>query len=76
MFLFVPVVKTKLVRATIDQPNKMVHVTSAMHRTFTKQHWVHLHSLLTSWKTNLHTVRDHIGHIANRQMEMIHKKQI
>jgi len=73
----IDLLRTRLVRAKIDGPNQMVHVTSAMHRTFTQQHWSNLHSLLTNWKSNLHTVRDHIGHLAQMQMELIHhNKQI
>jgi len=73
----IDLLRTRLVRAKIDQPNQMVHVTSAMHRTFTQQHWSHLHSLLTNWKSNLHTVREHIGHLAQMQIELIHhNKQI
>jgi len=68
--------KTKLVRAKIDQPNQVVHITSTMHRTFTKQHWTHLHNLLTSWRNNLHTIRDQISHLAQAQIEMIHQKKI
>jgi translation initiation factor 3 subunit M len=45
--------KTKLVRAKIDQSSEVVHVSSTMHRTFTKQHWNKLHTLLSSWKSNL-----------------------
>ena len=73
---FVAVLRTRLVRAKIDQPNQMVHVTSAMHRTFTNKHWSNLHSLLTNWKSNLHTVREHVGQLAQMQMEMIRNKQI
>ena len=56
--------------------NQVVHITSTMHRTFTKQHWTHLHTLLTSWKSNLHTIRDQISHLAQAQLEMIHQKKI
>merc|ERR1711981_321436 len=72
----IELLKTKLVRAKIDQPNQVVHITSTMHRTFTKQHWTHLHTLLTSWKSNLHTIRDQISHLAQAQLEMIHQKKI
>lgn len=72
----IELLKTKLVRAKIDQPNQLVHITSTMHRTFTKQHWSHLHSLLTSWRNNLHTIRDQISHLASAQIEMIHQKKI
>nr|CAG4637231.1 EOG090X0AJZ [Ceriodaphnia reticulata]SVE73101.1 EOG090X0AJZ [Ceriodaphnia reticulata] len=36
------VLKTKLVRARMDQLNKKVLVSSTMHRTFGKQHWQQL----------------------------------
>jgi len=73
----IDLLRTRLVRAKIDQPREMVHVTSAMHRTFDKAHWTQLHSLLTDWKTNLHTVREHIGHLAQMQIKLIHhNKQI
>lgn len=72
----IDLLRTRLVRAKIDQPNQMVHVTSAMHRTFTNKHWSNLHSLLTNWKSNLHTVREHVGQLAQMQMEMIRNKQI
>lgn len=72
----IELLKTKLVRAKIDQPNEVVHITSTMHRTFTKQHWSHLHNLLTSWRNNLHTIREQISHLATAQIEMIHQKKI
>merc|ERR1719414_1673166 len=46
----IDVLNTKLVRAKIDQSNQVVHVSSTMQRTFTKEHWGKLHSLLTGWK--------------------------
>ena len=66
-----PVLKTKLVRAKLDQAGEVVHVSSTMHRTFTKQHWNSLHGLLTSWKGNLHTIREQIAHLSSAQGEMI-----
>jgi len=73
----IDLLRTRLVRAKIDQPNQMVHVTSAMHRTFTQEHWSNLHTLLVNWKSNLHTVREHVGHLAQMQIELIHhNKQI
>lgn len=68
----IDLLRTRLVRAKIDQPTGMVHVNSSMHRTFDAAHWSQLHSLLTNWKTNLHTVREHIGHLASMQIELIH----
>lgn len=71
----IDLLKTKLVRAKIDQANEMVHVSSTMHRTFTKQHWNKLHTLLNSWKTNLHVIREQIGHLATAQIDLIHQNQ-
>ena len=69
------VLKTKLVRAKIDQANEVVHVSSTMHRTFTTQHWNKLHVLLTSWKSNLHVIREQVGHLATAQIELIRQNQ-
>ena len=68
--------KTKLVRAKIDQANGVVSVSSTMHRTFTKQHWHNLHGLLSTWRDNLHNVRDQIGKIAQHQAEMKRSAQV
>jgi len=68
------VLKTKLVRAKLDQANEVVHVSSTMHRTFTKQHWHNLHSLLQNWKTNLHTIRGQLSTLATAQIEMMHQQ--
>merc|ERR1711936_1383498 len=67
------VLKTKLVRAKIDQSNQVVHVSSTMHRTFTKEHWHKLHTLLTNWKSNLHTIREQVGHLAKAQIDLMHQ---
>jgi len=70
----IDVLKTKLVRAKIDQGNQVIHVSSTMHRTFTTEHWHKLHTLLTNWKTNLHTVREQVGHLAKAQIDLMHKQ--
>ncbi len=69
------VLKTKLVRAKLDQANQSVVVSSTMHRTFTKQHWHSLHQLLTSWRDNLHGIRGQVGHLATAQVEMARQMQ-
>ena len=56
----IDLLKTKLVRAKIDQANQVVTVSSTMHRTFTKQHWHNLQGLLTNWRTNLHSLRGQV----------------
>jgi len=67
----IDVLKTKLVTAKIDQSNQVVHVSSTMHRTFTQEHWRKLHTLLTNWRSNLHTVREQVGRLATAQMDLI-----
>jgi hypothetical protein len=47
-----------------------------MHRTFTKEHWHKLHSLLTNWKDNIHTIREQVGHLAKAQIELMHQKPV
>merc|ERR1719468_717579 len=69
----IDVLKTKLVRAKIDQSNQVIHVSSTMHRTFTKEHWHKLHSLLNNWKSNLHTIREQVGHLAKAQIHLMHQ---
>merc|ERR1712241_128682 len=69
----IDVLKTKLVRAKIDQGNQVIHVSSTMHRSFTKEHWHKLHTLLTNWRSNLHTVREQVGHLAKAQIDLMHQ---
>ena len=52
---------------------QVVHVSSTMHRTFTKEHWHKLHTLLTNWKSNLHTIREQVGHLAKAQIDLMHQ---
>ena len=65
------VLKTKLVRARMDQLNKKVLVSSTMHRTFGKQHWQQLRELLTTWRTQLRQVKDSMTTIVNEQAELM-----
>jgi len=67
----IDLLKTKLVRAKLDQSAQVVHVSSTMHRTFTKQHWNSLHGLLTAWKGSLHTVKDQIAHLSSAQIDIM-----
>ena len=92
----IDVLKTKLVKAKMSQGEKLVYVSSTMHRTFGPGHWQQLHSTLSlvslnlliriysglnqksflffQWKANLHTVRDQMQHVAQAQMDIMHKK--
>nr|SVE93798.1 EOG090X0AU0 [Scapholeberis mucronata] len=65
------VLKTKLVRARMDQLNKKVLVSSTMHRTFGKQHWQQLRELLTTWRSQLRQVKDSMLTIVNEQAELL-----
>jgi len=69
----IEVIKTRLVRAKISQGDSVVYVSSTMHRTFGRADWQQLHSLLTGWKTNLNSVKEHLAHIASTQVELMHK---
>jgi len=71
----IDLLKTKLVRAKIDQANQVVTVSSTMHRTFTKQHWHNLQGLLTNWRTNLHSLRGQIAHLSEAQNNMKRQAQ-
>ncbi|CAO1358583.1 unnamed protein product [Diamesa serratosioi] len=65
----IEVLKTKLVRARIDQGARKVHISSTMHRTFGRAQWQQLHDLLLSWKENLNTVQENVSNIAQQQAE-------
>jgi len=70
----IEVIKTKLVRAKIAEGDGMVCVSSTMHRTFGEADWQQLHTLLSQWKTNIHTVKDQMQHVASAQVDLMHKK--
>merc|ERR1712179_56244 len=71
----IELLKTKLVRAKMDQQNKTVHVSSTMHRTFTSSHWAKLYSLLTAEKGNLQTIRKHLNLLVIGQQDLMRKTQ-
>jgi len=53
----IDVLKTKLVRAKIDQLNQKILVSSTMHRTFGRQQWQQLKDTLSLWQMNLTKVQ-------------------
>lgn len=71
----IEVLKTKLVRARMDQKARKVHISSTMHRTFGKNQWMQLHELLAAWKTNLATVQEGMKTVAATQADLLHKQQ-
>lgn len=69
----IEVLKTKLVRARMDQSAKKIYTSSTMHRTFERAQWQQLKDLLHSWKTNLSTVQEGMKSITAAQMELINQ---
>jgi len=70
----IEVLKTKLVRAKIDQLSKKIIVSSTMHRTFGKPQWQQLKETLAIWHANLQKVQHTVGgalHAQNQQHPQI-----
>lgn len=70
----IEVLKTKLVRARMDQKARKVHISSTMHRTFGRPQWQQLRDLLHSWKANLTLVQDNMKSVSEAQIELAHKQ--
>lgn len=66
----IEVLKTKLVRARLDQSNRRVHISSTMHRTFGKAQWQQLRDLLYVWKNNLLVTQESLTNVVSAQDEM------
>nr|QBH73914.1 eukaryotic translation initiation factor 3 subunit M [Carausius morosus] len=60
----IDVLKTKLVRARMDQAARKVYVSSTMHRTFGRAQWQQLRDLLLSWRNNLQSTQDSMKSVA------------
>lgn len=54
----IDVLKTKLVKAHIDQANRKVIVSLTMHRTFGRQQWKQLHETLKQCSTNMAKIQE------------------
>ncbi|KAG5898598.1 Eukaryotic translation initiation factor 3 subunit M, partial [Gonioctena quinquepunctata] len=65
--------KTKLVRARMDQSARKVFVSSTMHRTFGRAQWQQLRDLLHSWKSNLSSVQEGMKNINAAQQELMNQ---
>jgi translation initiation factor 3 subunit M len=65
----IEVLKTKLVRARIDQGSRKVHISSTMHRTFGRTQWQQLNDLLLTWKDNLTLIQENINNITVAQAQ-------
>lgn len=65
----IDVLKTKLVRARIDQKSQKVHISSTMHRTFGRAQWQQLNDLLVTWREQISYVQASIKTISIQQAE-------
>ncbi|XP_065205728.1 eukaryotic translation initiation factor 3 subunit M [Planococcus citri] len=59
--------KTKLVRARMDQTAKKVHISSTMHRTFGMPQWQQLRDVLQAWKLNLNSIDESMKMLVSPQ---------
>lgn len=64
--------KTKLVKARMDQTAKKVHISSTMHRTFDIPQWQQLRDILQSWKVNLNCIDESMKVLINSQKREYH----
>ncbi|XP_078046159.1 eukaryotic translation initiation factor 3 subunit M [Augochlora pura] len=71
----IDVLKTKLVRARMDQAGRKVLISSTMHRTFGRPQWMQLRDLLAAWKSNLTAVQEGMKSVAAAQMELAVKNK-
>lgn len=67
--------KTRLVRARMDQAARTVRVTSTMHRTFGPAQWQQLRAVLSAWRTNVHAAQDSMAGVATAQLEYAQQQQ-
>lgn len=65
----IDVLRTKSVRAKIDQMQKKVLINSTIHRTFGKPQWQMLRQHLLQWRDNLQTVQDSLGQLGMMQSQ-------
>lgn len=54
-------IRSKVIKAKIDQVNQKVLVTSVAHRTFSQAEWKSLHKVLLSWRSDIETVGKQIS---------------
>lgn len=71
----IEVLKTKLVRARMDQAAKKVYIASTMHRTFGRPQWQQLRDTLHAWKSNLANVQEGMKAVVSAQMELAQQIQ-
>jgi translation initiation factor 3 subunit M len=69
--IVLPVLRTKLVKAKVDQLQKRVLVSSTMHRTFGRPQWQQLRDTLSKWALNLGQVQHTIQAAIHSQYESL-----
>lgn len=65
----IDVLRTKLVKAKVDQLQKRVLVSSTMHRTFGRPQWQQLRDTLSKWSQNLAQVQHTVQAAIHSQYE-------
>lgn len=65
----IEVLKTRLVRARMDQAARCVRVSSTMHRTFGRAQWAQLRDVLLAWRANVSNAHDSMKSVAAAQIE-------
>ncbi|CAG2181798.1 unnamed protein product, partial [Oppiella nova] len=64
----IDVLRTRLVRAKVDQLQRRVNVSSTMHRTFGRSQWQTLRDTLQKWSHNLAHVQHSVSSAIHSQM--------
>lgn len=67
--------KTRLVRALMDQAQRTVRVSSTMHRTFGRAQWLSLRGVLRAWRANLAQAHDAMKSVTAAQIEYAQTQQ-
>ncbi|KAI5641965.1 PCI domain-containing protein [Phthorimaea operculella] len=71
----IEVLKTKLVRARMDQAARSVRVSSTMHRTFARAQWQQLRAVLVSWRANVAAAHEQMNSVAAAQRDYQHQQK-
>ncbi|XP_075972795.1 eukaryotic translation initiation factor 3 subunit m [Anticarsia gemmatalis] len=71
----IEVLKTRLVRARMDQAERLVRVSHTMHRTFARAQWQTLRDVLLAWRANVHSAHDAMKSVAAAQIEYATQNQ-
>ncbi|KAG8181428.1 hypothetical protein JTE90_018895 [Oedothorax gibbosus] len=67
----IDVLRTKLVRAKIDELQQRVQVSSTMHRTFGKPQWQQLREIITRWQNDLSQVQAQVNTVLRSTYESV-----